>query len=36
MQTSDPKLLTRNQILALVFRKFPKADQANLEQLQIS
>jgi ABC-type multidrug transport system fused ATPase/permease subunit len=30
VKTSDPILLKRNQILALVFRKFPKADKAKL------
>lgn len=30
MKTSNPSLLSRNQILALVFKKFPKRDKAKL------
>ncbi len=30
MKTNDPFLLSRNQILVLVFRKFPKADKAKI------
>ena len=30
MKTSNPSLLSRNEILVLVFRKFPKQDKAKL------